>query len=100
MQKIRTVPLPWPKLHVDPTTEVAILASAWIPAQELYKFRGNYEILDPTGGVTVALGYQTANVENAPDAHVVDTTFQTAAGVSFGSSVTEEEGSGWEPSQR
>lgn len=87
---MKTINLGWTTVAVDGTTEVFIPATGWGDASEVAKLRGNLELRGLTGSnISVAVGYQTANVENSPDAHVVLGSFQTAAGVYFGGSFTD-----------
>lgn len=89
MSTTSTTNLGWTTLCVDGTAEVAIPATGWMGAKEVDKYRGTYELRGITGLMNVALGYQTCNVENSPDAHTTVTSFQTTAGVYYGGSFTD-----------
>ena len=89
MPTVTTFPLAWTTICVDSTTAVAFPASAWMSAQEWAKFRGTMELRGITGLTNVTLGYQTCNVENAPDTAVPVPGYQTANGVYFPSAFTD-----------
>ena len=86
---MKTIRLPWTTVAVDGTTEVFIPATGWMDSSDVAKVRTNFEARGFTGLMNVLVGYQTANVENAPDAHVTTGSFQTTAGVYFGSSFAD-----------
>lgn len=54
-------------------------------AAEVKKVRQTFELRNRTGGIEVTLGYQVANVDNAPGGHTkIDSTFRTTADVYYG----------------
>ena len=89
MANIRSVPLPWTTVYAISTAEAVIPATGYMTAQEVAKYRGNFDMRAPTGNISVALGYQTCNVESSPDAHTVVTAFETTATVVFGTAFTD-----------
>ncbi len=89
MATINTTSLGWTTVCVDSTSEVAFPASGWMSAKDINKYRGSFEARAFSGLMNVALGYQTANVENSPDAHNTVTSFQTTAAMVYGSAFTD-----------
>jgi hypothetical protein len=86
---MKTLSLPWTMVAADSTTEVFLPATGWMQAADVAKIRTNFELRGVTGTINVLVGYQTANVENSPDAATNTGTFQTSVGVYFGGSFTD-----------
>ena len=84
---MRTIPLPLTTVCVDGTAVVAIPATNWMKAADVAKVRANMELRGITGtNMNVGLGYQTANVENAPGGETLLGSYRTSADVYYGSS--------------
>ena len=86
---MRTIPLPWTTVCVAGTTVVAIPATGWGKGPDFGKLRATFEARGFTGNITVALGYQTANAENSPDAAVALTSYFDTENLYYGSSFTD-----------
>jgi hypothetical protein len=83
------MPLPWTTIFSDRTDADGDFnpCSGWMKAEDVGRMRATFDVRDTTdaSGV-IKLGYQTANVENAPDAAVVPSAplnSQTGDGMSY-----------------
>lgn len=92
MGKIRKGVLKGGTMAHDSTTETAVPAGDWMTAEEWGKVGFDFEMRARTGLMEGAVGYQTCNVPDAPDAHVTVTTFRASNGVTFRASFTDTTG--------
>lgn len=86
---MKTMSLPWTMIAAASTVEVFLPVTGWMRAADVAKVRGSFELRGLTGVISALVGYQTANVEDAPDAANNLGTFQTTAGVFYGAGFTD-----------
>jgi hypothetical protein len=79
----KKIPLPWGLVQVAGTTAVFHPNTLWLPAADVKKVRGAFELAVLESDVTVSLAYQTANVENSLDTPTAIGSYATANGVSY-----------------
>lgn len=81
------VVLDWATVYANTQspTKLFIPVTGWLDASTAKYARAVWELVSPMTNISVEFGYQTANVENAPDAAVAISGALTAAGVSYGS---------------
>ena len=84
-----SISLPWTVVYANSTSARAHPASGWMSASLFSKVRGDFEICERISDLDVSLGYQTANVENSPDAAATIGSYQNANGVYYGSAWTD-----------
>lgn len=86
---MKTIALPWTTVGTVNANEEALPATGWMRAGDITKVRASFELRGVTGVLNVCVGYQTANAENSPDAHVTLGTLQTANNVYYGASFAD-----------
>jgi hypothetical protein len=86
LKKIR---LPFMMVGTDGTAEVAIPVLGWLEADDIARLGFDIELRGKTGNLEVALGYQTADNEDSPDAAVAITAFRTSNGYTFRGALTD-----------
>ncbi len=87
---MRTITLPWTTVATDSTSVVAIPATGWMKASDFAKVRATMEMRGITGtNLNVSVGYQTANVENAPGGDAVIGSYRTTADVFYPTGFTD-----------
>lgn len=84
-----TVVLPWTVVYANSTTVRSHPASGWMPGNLFAKVKGDFEMQERISDLEVSLGYETANVENNPDAPASIGSYQTSDGVHYGSAWTD-----------
>ena len=70
--------------NVQSPTKLFHPATGWLNAAEVKFIKAVWELISPMTNLSVEFGYQTANVENSPDAAISLGSAQTAAGLSYG----------------
>ena len=81
-----TIGLPWTVVYANSTSQRSFPASGWMSAATFTKVKGDFEVRERISDIEVSLGYETANVENSPDAAASIGSFVNANGVSYGTS--------------
>lgn len=92
MARITRYPLPWTTVYAKGTTAVFLPATGWMEAPRVSKVRATLELAASEGDLEVALGYQTANVENAPNTAVLVGSYQTEDGMLYPGGLTDISG--------
>ena len=87
MATSKRLPLPWAAVYAN-SDQTALFhpATPWMDASRVEKLRVTFEMTAKTSVMSVAMGYQTANVENSPDtAATIATTspYKAAEGVHY-----------------
>jgi hypothetical protein len=83
---MKRIPMPWTTVTTKsqtPTTKF-YPATPWLPAESVNRARGTFELISADANLSVTFGYQTANVENSPDAQVTIGSAKTSDGMSYG----------------
>ena len=86
--KLRRIPLNFVTIHRNGTPSIFFPATAWMPCGNASEMRGTFELFGWMTDLEVAVGYQTANVENSPDTAVAVGSFATANGMAFPTAFT------------
>jgi hypothetical protein len=81
--------LPFMTVGADTTTGTPFPMIGWIEADDVARIGFDIELRSKTGNLEVALGYQTADSENSPDAAVAVTSFVSANGFTFRGSLDD-----------
>lgn len=78
--------LPWTTVfgYTTGATKKFVPATPWMNAAMFKRVRAAFELISSQTNLSVTFAYQTANVENAPDAAVDVGTALTADGMSYG----------------
>ncbi len=94
MAKNRTVPLPWTTVwtNIETPSNEFLPATPWMDAASVEKVRGTFELRAKMGSLNVALGYQTAQVEDTPSSHSSFGAFATTNNVSYPTGWTDISG--------
>lgn len=83
---MKRIPLPWSTLHAFTTvgSKKFMPVTPWINAADVKRLRATFELIQAQTDFRMSFAYQTANVENAPDAAVEVGSVQTADGMNYG----------------
>jgi hypothetical protein len=84
MAKIKRISLPWTTVWTRSGSVVRLPATPWMSAADIARVRGTFELQARDADLEVAIGYEVADVENAPVAGT--------AGVSSGPAITAYHG--------
>lgn len=79
----RAISLPWTTVTVASETAVFIPCTAFIDANGVIMVRPTIEIATEFGDMEVAVAYQTADVENAPDTALEFGGYKNQTGVAY-----------------
>ena len=86
---MRRLNLSWQTVFVDSTTVVSIPAGPWAEADDIAKLGFELEMRAKTGVLEAALGYETADNQDTPDAAVAITAYRTANGLTQRGGLTD-----------
>jgi hypothetical protein len=86
--QLRTIPLPWTTLVVASENDAFFPATPFMEAPSITTIRRALEIAAEFGDMEVAVAYQTADVENAPDTPVAFGGFQSTIDVFYPDALT------------
>lgn len=83
---MKRISLPWTTVFGFTTAgnKKFIPATPWLNAASVKRLRAAFELISSQTNISVTFAYQTANVENAPDAAVDVGVALTADGMSYG----------------
>lgn len=92
MARITRYPLPWTTVFAKANTPVFLPATPWMEASRVDKVRATIELAAREGDLECAFGYQTANVENDPQAGAAVGAYQDADDVLYPTGMTDLSG--------
>lgn len=84
---MKRIPLPWTTVFGFTTggSKKFIPATPWMNGATVKRVRAAFELIASQTNLSVTFAYQTANVEDAPDAAVEVGSAQTTDGMNYGS---------------
>lgn len=89
LQDLVEVVIAWNTIWADSTTQRSFPVTGWMSSAQFAKVQGDFELRELGPNLEVSLGYETANVENAPDQPQGIGTFQSTNNVHFATGWTD-----------
>jgi hypothetical protein len=89
LQDLVEVVIAWNTIWADSTSQRSFPVTGWMTAAQFAKVQADFELRELGPNLQVSVGYETANVENAPDAPNGIGGFQSTNGVHFATSWTD-----------
>ncbi|MDP2308585.1 MAG: hypothetical protein Q8P18_21370 [Pseudomonadota bacterium] len=83
MASVKTLGVAWTVVYSNNTLTLEHPVTGWMWASDFMMVRGTLEIVCRLNNIEVALGYQTADVENSPDTAVAFGGYKTSNGVHY-----------------